>query len=287
MDRRTQSVNRAQQIFSSTEVAKSKETNNFKSLMRKLENALQKELKLWWDMTTLNAYIEKEMIPRGLRIKKAVTSSQPPEFTVKWNTILSECSQKLMHLIVESEKTQLKQMEKEIADINKDIVPFQHLSDYDTTNQKLLDNLSRLEESLAILKQTKFQRDLADYENEQVYNWRSNPRRRFAPRPILKDGQSTRRQVNFSDSERSNNRSDLSGETTDSSYDESSSHYNQGMRPNIPRRNPQDLPTPQYQRFNPQPSTMPKNGGRGGAENTGAKRYPQRNRPYRPNMYRY
>lgn len=75
--------------------------------MKKLENSMRKEFKIWWDVTTLNAYIEKRMIPHGLRIKKVAAIPQTPEFTDKWNETLSECSHKLMLLIVQHEQDEL------------------------------------------------------------------------------------------------------------------------------------------------------------------------------------
>lgn len=65
-----------------------------------LEKLLGKEMKIWWDFKTLQKYVEKQMVPRGLRIKKFPTVKYSEPFLEKWNTILMDCSLKLMKLIV-------------------------------------------------------------------------------------------------------------------------------------------------------------------------------------------
>lgn len=289
MEGRTNRVDRAQKIFSNAEITKNRESNNLKSLMKNLELALRKELKLWWDTTTLNAYIDKKMIPRGLRIKKVATGIQTADFTKKWEDTLSECSLKLMLLIVEHEQEQLKTLEQEILTLNKDIEPLNKMSEYEGLNRMILDNLSQLEDVLATTKQGKFQRDLSDYENGQIYTWKTNKRRdtRAQPRRKYTNEPSGHRQVGFSDSERSNYRSDYpGGETSDSSYD-GTARQNRG-RGN--KKNPKNFQDPSYasnRRFNPPPQAIPKNGGRGGVGNIVERRYPERTRSFKQNYAQY
>lgn len=64
---------------------------NMKDDLRKLENFMHKELKVGWNHATLNTYLEKRMIPRGLLLKKNTTATYPPEFHTEWNDILSKC----------------------------------------------------------------------------------------------------------------------------------------------------------------------------------------------------
>lgn len=73
---------------------------NVESDFRKLELRMQKELKVFWNHTTLNSYVKSQMIPRGLRMRKNTTSMCTPEFQTQWNDALSKCSLELMSLIV-------------------------------------------------------------------------------------------------------------------------------------------------------------------------------------------
>lgn len=70
--------------------------NDLETIMKQLERLLSKELRTWWDYTTLNSYLEKEIIPRGLRMNKAATTIYSDVFTQEWNAILSSCSINLM-----------------------------------------------------------------------------------------------------------------------------------------------------------------------------------------------
>lgn len=66
---------------------------------------MHKELRVWWDFTTLNTYMEHKMIPRGLRLNKNTTSVYTPEFQSQWEKALSNCSFTLMSLIITQENT--------------------------------------------------------------------------------------------------------------------------------------------------------------------------------------
>lgn len=72
-------------------------------LMFNIGKLRNKQLRLWWDATTLRSYVTKNMIPSGLRIKKVPSAKYSEEFIAKWNDILSGCSLNLMKLLIERE----------------------------------------------------------------------------------------------------------------------------------------------------------------------------------------
>lgn len=57
---------------------------NLNKQMGDLEKHLKKETRIWWDFTILQVYIEKSMIPRGLRIKKIPTIVYSESLLDKW-----------------------------------------------------------------------------------------------------------------------------------------------------------------------------------------------------------
>lgn len=75
--------------------------------MRELEKNMSQQLRTCWNTTTLEQYLEKGMVPRGLRIKKNPLFQSTEEFQTQWNTILSECFPKLICSIITSEKEKL------------------------------------------------------------------------------------------------------------------------------------------------------------------------------------
>lgn len=73
-------------------------------MLEKLKNT---EMRTSWDANTLRMYTDRDMIPRGLRLKKIPTTIYSTEFTKEWNQILSKCSGDLIKLIIRYEDTKL------------------------------------------------------------------------------------------------------------------------------------------------------------------------------------
>lgn len=67
--------------------------------MSSLEKMLIKEMKTWWDLYTLCKYLDKNIITRG----KFPTTIYNVQFVKDWENILTDCSCKLMQLIVVKE----------------------------------------------------------------------------------------------------------------------------------------------------------------------------------------
>ncbi|OCT65675.1 hypothetical protein XELAEV_18041911mg [Xenopus laevis] len=166
---------------------------DLKFVFRNLERAMRKEIRLWWDVCSLENYLKCERIPRGLRIRKFPAFEViTPEFEQAWNETLTECSMNLMRLILERDKRELAITKEEINDLNK-----------------------IYESNVKNLKRDKFQRDKRDYDNQTVYLWKTEKRggrhqshsgwernssREFSidtPRSVLKPG----RMVQFAGSE--------------------------------------------------------------------------------------
>lgn len=160
------------------------------------------QIKVWWDSTTFTCYIQNHMVPRGLLIKKTAMSIQTPEFKKRWDDILSDCSIKLMQLIVEDEEIQLKKIDNEIKELESSVKSDFASPNWEKWANTLSTNLKELEERIMSVKQ-KFERDLRDYDNNEIYTWRkersrstyrnrgSQPRSRrnvsFASRTLSKD----------------------------------------------------------------------------------------------------
>ncbi|XP_056393166.1 uncharacterized protein LOC130285592 isoform X1 [Hyla sarda] len=193
---------------------------DLKRLLWDLENLKSFQLKTWWDATTLSQYLEKNMIPRGLRIRKKCTTSYDEDFTNRWNDALSRCSLELMSLIIEKEELKLADLEQSINKILVSIEPFKQSTDFEALQSKMNEHLSQLEETVTNIKKTKFNRDLRDYTTNTVYNWQT--KKPYKPRSILKHSQThntpQRKNVSFSSSD--NEATDYG---TDSEHEERSS----------------------------------------------------------------
>lgn len=191
------------------------DTLDLKIQMGSLEKLLTKEMRTWWDLTSLKKYIDKEMIPRGLRIKKKPTTVYSDLFQTRWHDVLTDCSIKLMQLIVEYEDEALKDMRIEIKATQEALLKYTDKPLFLQLDEKLKQNLNNLEEHLIKFKQDKYNRDFMDYQTGVVYTWPDA--KANTPKSILRKYSRSRRarssKVSFSSTERES--SDSATETVD------------------------------------------------------------------------
>ncbi|XP_072010785.1 uncharacterized protein [Engystomops pustulosus] len=164
--------------------------NSFKNL----EELLEEESRTWWDQTTLKAYLDKNYIPRGLRVKKIPSNIYSETFVTEWNMILSECSSKLMNLIVKEETTKLQELSTKIEEIRQILKESTSNTDYDTQNLRIQQHIESLEEKIATTKKSKWLREEYDYINNRVYEWGRWERPPYTPKSILRKSYKKSRQ---------------------------------------------------------------------------------------------
>ncbi|XP_073511436.1 formyl peptide receptor 2-like [Phyllobates terribilis] len=163
-------LRKAESVFSVDSINPS-DVNDMSALFKQLEKLMLNETKVWWDQTTLSNYMHKNMIPRGLRIKKIPTTIYSEEFVVNWNQLLSDCSLNLMRLIIKHEESKLSELQKEIEATHNKLEQYKINPDYQTYNDRIQQAVSRLETTIMTRKKSKFQRDQMDYSQQQVYDW--------------------------------------------------------------------------------------------------------------------
>ncbi|OCT70902.1 hypothetical protein XELAEV_18037827mg [Xenopus laevis] len=105
------------------------------------------------------------MIPRGLRIKKFPTSLSE-EFMVKWNTVLSDCSLKLMGLIVEKKSGMHIELKKELDFLRIAVDAHKEHVDFMSLNKQMETKIKQLEADIMDIKTKKYNRDKDDYEKK-------------------------------------------------------------------------------------------------------------------------
>lgn len=177
----------------------------------KLKTLSSKEIRIWWDLTGLQQYINESMIPRGLRIKKIPSTLYSESFLTEWNTILSKCSLELMSLIVSHEEALLRTISTEIQSLKESLLPIQQLSSYATLLEDLTAHTDKLEAEIMDTKRHKYLRDLQDYEQGEVYTYKKAER----PHSILKNRRRCRRNTHSHVSFSSLDHSDSSLELSD------------------------------------------------------------------------
>ncbi|OCT80155.1 hypothetical protein XELAEV_18026969mg [Xenopus laevis] len=116
-------------------------------------------------IVSLEKYIQLKMTPRGLRIKKFPTSlSENSMFMSHWNQTLTDCSLKLMDLIVEEKDLMYKMLKVDIKSIREDISTFKYWSEIDWFNSILQNKINKLKGEIMEKKTQTFSSDKKDYE---------------------------------------------------------------------------------------------------------------------------
>lgn len=258
--------------------------DELKSTMLKLEALSIKETRLWWDCTTLQSYVDKAMVPRGLRIKKFPTFVYPDTFKKEWEGILSDCSLKLINLIIKHERDTLSQLQTEITTIKTSMQNQESTQDYKRLYAEMESNISKMEDQITVIKQRKFERDTMDYQRGDVYTWRQNRETPRSPHSILKKKKNFQHQQGQQHTNRfQSNRVTFSHPTgatggataTSEDYSDSSDEWRSDQQREDRRgtsnrtQNTASLTTP-----NPRS----KNGVKEPAASTAGDRYPRRNR---------
>ncbi|XP_073532526.1 uncharacterized protein [Phyllobates terribilis] len=140
----------------------------------KLKGLLRRRTRTWWNKAFLFKYIEKSLIPRGLRIQ--IFPSFPimdETFKTKWEDLANTCSVGFLTLLRDLNETSLGVMESEI-----ELIQTQLQKELDPAKLKQLNDEVDLEcqrwvKEIHANKLQKLSRDINDKQTGSVYRWRS------------------------------------------------------------------------------------------------------------------
>ncbi|OCT80132.1 hypothetical protein XELAEV_18026942mg [Xenopus laevis] len=180
------------------------DTDDTTELCKRLERSMIKEMRLWWDISTLENYLKVGRIPRGLRIRKfPAFSDVSKDFVEAWNNTLSLCSSKLMELIIDFHAKRHTVIQSDIKEVQFKLLNLEAKSDTAELLNDIKFRVHKLETDVKRNKREKFLRDKRDYELNRVYDWNirtnfSAVRSRF-PRKQFKGKPHTDKKVRFRD----------------------------------------------------------------------------------------
>ncbi|OCT82175.1 hypothetical protein XELAEV_18024687mg [Xenopus laevis] len=158
-------------------------TIDYKNLFYKLENLSLKELRTWWEISRFEKYIQLQMLPTGLHIKKFPTYlTVNVTFMESWIQVLTDCSLKLMDLPIIEKKSAHESLEANLKIVKSDLLETMEKPEFDSLNKKLQIKLKDLEKEIMEIKVRKFTRDKRDYESNRVYNTFKTTRTSYAQR---------------------------------------------------------------------------------------------------------
>lgn len=150
-------------------------TDDTTDLCHRLEKSMIKEMRLWWDISTLENYLKVGRIPRGLRIRKFPAFSDiSKDFVESWNNTLTACSSKLMELIIDFHTKRHCLIQSDIKRIQLELLNHEAKTDTAELLNEIKYRVNKFEAEVKRTKREKFLRDKRDYELNRVYDWNVN-----------------------------------------------------------------------------------------------------------------
>lgn len=122
-------------------------------------------------MTSLETYIAHKIVPRGLRDRTIPAEHLHTEsFLPKWKELCINHGLAVMGLIVKEVKAQLVDIQTQIEESARGLEALKHLEEFSKRNDMLKKEIEKTQLNLKITKQSKFKRDIADFEKEEVFD---------------------------------------------------------------------------------------------------------------------
>ncbi|XP_075188797.1 uncharacterized protein LOC142279344 [Anomaloglossus baeobatrachus] len=161
------------------EVDNSVDSRNHRELCNQVKSLFNRRMRLWWNKAFMQRYVDRGLIPRGLRVQVFPSFSVTDEtFKRDWEEAASPCSRSFMGLLINNNEASLRAIDEEISVLQdrttKELTPAELSNFHETLNKEFV----KWEKELVSTKTKKYQRDVTDYKNQQVYRWKGTTRRR-------------------------------------------------------------------------------------------------------------
>lgn len=159
-------------IFKHTTPVGETECGNITEMKNTLKFLLKKRMRLWWNKASLEGYLLKGLIPRGLRVQ--VFPSFPVEDTptrTRWEEACSTCSKSFMELLIGMNKKSIESLDVEINELKTKLSEMGSQANMDTFRKEVDAQYLIWEKEVQEIKTKKFLRDTNDFQSNRVYRW--------------------------------------------------------------------------------------------------------------------
>lgn len=109
-----------------------------------LKLLMHKHIKIWWNKAFLEKYLQRSLIPRGLRIQVFPLFPIDENFTSKWEEGYTNGSLKFMELSIGHNNRTLDMLDTEIESLQKQLKETYTEDEKDKCNQLMEKNIYRL-----------------------------------------------------------------------------------------------------------------------------------------------
>lgn len=150
---------------------------NFDNLFISLGNALEKQIRTWWDICTIEHYLKERIILRSLRWEVTPQDGlDDPASMQDWLDFFNGVGLKLQQLVLERKKKKMTKLETIIKELQQQLEPIKDLQQYIYFNEKITKKLEKIDKDSQKKKLKKFYRDLKDFRTNAIYFWQNTAR---------------------------------------------------------------------------------------------------------------
>lgn len=111
---------------------------------------MDKEMRAYWDKTTLIEYLSLARIPRGKKFPTFDIFDE--DLKTRWMYTLSTFSHKLMSLIIESKVKERYRLQQDICTIQEELLSLKELTQFADLDKRLDDKMNQLEKDIIAAK---------------------------------------------------------------------------------------------------------------------------------------
>lgn len=142
--------------------------SNFKSLQK----MMNKELRLWWDVATLERYLQMKMVPQQLRWSLQIYDGDDSSAAKDdWWQFFNHCGLQLVSKLVTKKQGQLRSISQSIEELQHKLEKDKNTMEFTQLSDNLKKIMEKEDSEIQKRKQRKMMRDLADYQSKLIYRW--------------------------------------------------------------------------------------------------------------------
>ncbi|XP_078518141.1 uncharacterized protein LOC144782674 [Lissotriton helveticus] len=158
---------------SSNIIKQGKPTNDpLNEQLRKYERLKKQESSKWWEATSLQDYVDKEMVPRGLRIYITPShESLNPKMLDDWSLNSARSSKNMLDILIKYAWEDRDVILQQLKDMDEE---FGKCNDQETIKKfkdELKNRLKKHEDDIKYRKQRKLHCDCGDYESGRILTY--------------------------------------------------------------------------------------------------------------------
>ncbi|XP_069601587.1 uncharacterized protein [Ranitomeya imitator] len=154
----------------------SSENGSKLDLKNSMKYLLKKRTRTWWNKASLERYLAKGLIPRGLRVKIMPSFViEDTLFRTKWEEACNNCSRALIELLIGNNKKSLDKFDVEIESTRIKLSESLTTAEMEALNKDIDNQFQIWEKEVKDTKTKKFQRDLQDLRSGTIYRWQVAP----------------------------------------------------------------------------------------------------------------